>query len=76
MDSLKIPVVDGSTAVLTSLSQKVSTGGKLTEAETLMGLSATATKTFEAFGPSPRNAQPIDKPLPESLKGAIASARG
>lgn len=71
-----IPTVDGASAVLSSLNQKVSTGNSLTQSEVLMGLTAAATKTFESFGPSPRDAKPIEMPLPESLKGAIASARG
>ena len=76
MNNTSIPTIDGASAVLSSLNQKVSTGNNLTQSEVLMGMTAAATKTFESFGPSPRDSQPIAIPLPESLKGAIASARG
>ena len=76
MSELNIPTIDGASAVLSGLNQKVSTGGKLSQSEVLMGMTAAATKTMESFGPGPRDSKPVEIPLPESLKGAIASARG
>lgn len=69
-------VVKSSDIILGGLNTKLSVGGSLTQLEILMGMTAEATQTARTYGPGPRDSQPIEMPLPESLKGAIASAKG
>lgn len=61
--------------VLGSLAQKTSTGGRLTGAEVLMGMSAATSQSGTRFGPGPADMPTPQQFMPESLKGAIASAR-
>ena len=65
----------GADLILGSLSQKQSTGSRLTSAEILMGMTSAARKMADSFGPSPSDMRPPEQILPESLKGALASAR-
>lgn len=65
----------GAELVLSSLSQKQSTGGELTGAEILMGMTAATNQMSNHFGPSPRDMEAPEAFMPESLKGALASAR-
>lgn len=61
--------------VLRSLAQKTSAGGKLTNAEVLMGMNAAVIQEGNRFGPGPADMAPPPEYMPESLKGAIASAK-
>lgn len=61
--------------VLSSLAQKTSTGSKLTSAEVLLGMVASVVEKGNQFGPGPANMPPPAQFMPESLKGALASAR-
>lgn len=61
--------------VLSSLAQKVSTGSKLTSAEVLLGMVASVVEKGNSFGPGPGNMPLPAQFMPESLKGALASAR-
>lgn len=75
-DVLDVPVVRGADLILRGLNQKLTVGSKLTELEVMMGMTAEATNMARQFGPGPREMEVIEIPLPESLKGAIASAKG
>lgn len=61
--------------VLRSLSQKTAVGSTLTGAEVLMGMSAAVLQNGSKFGPSPAEMTVPAAEMPESLKGALASAK-
>lgn len=61
--------------VLSSLAQKTSTGSKLTSAEVLLGMVANVVQNGNRYGPGPGNMPMAPQFFPESLKGALASAR-
>ena len=72
----EIPVIRGADIILRGLNQKLTVGSKLTQLEIMMGMSADATNASLRYGPGPRDMQPASMPLPEHLRGAIASAKG
>lgn len=67
---------DGADITLGHAKTKLAVGSKLTTGERLSAMAATATKTRDRYGPTPADAEPVEIPLPETVKGAIANARG
>ncbi len=68
--------VSGSALVLSHAKHQLAAGVELKGAERLGAMSAAAVELREKYGPTPKTAEPIDIPLPETIKGAIASAKG
>ena len=69
-------VLDGADITLAHAKTKLAVGSKLTMVERLGAMAASATKTRGMYGPTPADAEPVEIPLPETVKGAIANARG
>ena len=53
---------------------KLSMGSRLQLAEKLGAITGTLSRQRKVYGPVPSDAAPVDTPLPESVKGAIANA--
>ena len=68
--------VAGSELVLSHAKHQMAAGITLTHAERLGAMAAAATELRQHYGPTVKTAEPVDIPLPETIKGAIASAKG
>ena len=67
--------LSGADLILLHVKQKLSAGLSLTSTEKLGAMSATFAELRSRYGPGPADSQPVDIPLPETVKGAIANAR-
>lgn len=76
MVSFNTSAPSGAELSLLHAKNKLSTGAHLTTSEKLASMGATAALSRDRYGPSPADAEPIDIPLPETVKGAIANANG
>lgn len=72
---MKIEPATSTELVLSSLARKSGTGAKLTNGEVLLGMSASVIESGNRYGPGPANMPAPVQFMPESLKGALASAR-
>jgi hypothetical protein len=66
--------LNGAELVLLHAKHKLSMGSRLQSGEKLGAESATAAELRAGYGPVPRDSEPADIPLPETVKGAIANA--
>jgi len=66
----------GAEITLSHVKQKLSAGLTLQMSERVGAAVAAATGAREKYGPTIRMAEPLEIPLPETVKGAIASAKG
>jgi hypothetical protein len=73
--SIADAALDGSELSLVHAKQKLAMGSRLELAERLGATSATAAQQRDVYGPVPADAKPVEIPLPETVKGAIANAR-
>lgn len=73
--TIGVEPASSSDLVLRSLAQKTSVGSQLTGAEVLMGMSAAVLQNGNQYGPGPGDMTPPQQFMPESLKGALASAK-
>lgn len=71
----EIVPMKASERVLAMAKTKIDTGGELNFTDKLQAISATATEQRGAYGPTPADTKAIPSPLPETVKGAIASAK-
>ena len=65
----------GAEMTLLHAKNKMATGAHLTMSEKLAASAATAAQVRDRYGPGPADAEPIEVPMPETVKGAIANAR-
>jgi hypothetical protein len=66
--------LNGAELILLHDKHKLSMGSRLTTTEKLGAAGATASELRSHYGPVPADAEPVDVPLPETVKGAIANA--
>jgi hypothetical protein len=66
--------LNGAELVLLHAKHKLSVGSRLQGTEKLGAESASASELRAGYGPVPRDAEPADVPLPETVKGAVANA--
>lgn len=71
---MEVTPLDGKELVLSHAKTKLRTSSQLSDVEKLGAMAATFASTREQYGPTTLRAP--DLPLPEVVKGAIASARG
>ena len=67
--------LDGAELMLLHVKNKLATGANLTSTDKLGAMTATFAQVRERYGPGVDDAQPVEIPLPETVKGAIANAR-
>ena len=66
---------NGAELTLIHAKNKLSMGSSLTTSEKLSAMGAAFAEQRAKYGPVPADAKPIEIPLPETVKGAIANAR-
>lgn len=73
MEDMIVTPIRSSEIVLSTLGRKTANGGKLTTAESLMALSASASAAGDNYGPSPADMVVKTPDLPEYVKGLLAN---
>lgn len=76
MEQGVVQPIDVNKNMLGNLGRKMKTGGKLTMAENLMALSASASLTADFYGPGPATMVVKTMELPESVKGMLVEYAG
>ena len=66
--------LNGAELTLLHAKHKLSMGSELSITEKLGAMGAAFAEQRSQYGPVPADATPVDIPLPESIKGAIANA--
>ena len=72
--SIDSNALTGAELTLLHANQKLSMGSTLTTAEKLGAMGAAFAVQRSKYGPVPAEAEPVETPLPEEVKGAIADA--
>ena len=66
---------NGAELTLIHAKNKLAMGSTLSTTEKLGAMGAAFAEQRAKYGPVPADSKPIDVPLPETVKGAIANAR-